>query len=762
MTLRGTPLPRREDRALLTTGGTFVADLDLPGAVVVHYVTAPVAHARITRCDTAAARRAPGVIDVVTAADLDGLGPMPQPSPDLPAGMARPLLATDVVRFVGEAVVAVVAVDAVAAADAVELVEVDYDPLPVVVDLETAARDESLLFPSLGSNVALRLDAPDLSPDFASCEVVAEVRVVNNRLAAAPMEPRVAASLWEGDRLIHHASCQGVHPVRATLAKVYGLEPAAVRVVARDVGGSFGAKGTPHCEELLLPFLARRVGRPVRWVPTRSADMVGLHHGRGQVQFLRIGGDRSGRIHAYEAHVLQDAGAYPAGAASLPANTRAMLTGCYDIPTAGFRSESVVTNTVPTGAYRGAGRPEAAAAIERAVDVFAAAIGMDPIEVRRRNFVGADRFPFRTLSGMTYDSGDYAGALDRAVAAADLAALRTEQARRRADGDRTLLGIGIATYVERTAGILRPDYGAVELLPDGRFVARTGSTPYGQGHHTAWAMLVADRLGVPVDDVEVRSSDTDEIPRGGQTGGSRSLQSNGVALWQAAGELVELARRLAADRLEAAPDDVVHDPVAGRFHVAGTPAITVSWADVAAVAESAVEADGGEGRRLLHAETDFAASGPTFPFGAHVAVVEVDTETGAVRLRRLVACDDAGVILNPLLADGQVHGGLAQGAAQALLEGFVYDDAGNPLTANFADYPVISAAELPLFERVVMETPSPVNELGAKGIGESGTVGATPAIQNAVVDALAHLGVTHVDMPCTPESVWRTIRDATR
>jgi carbon-monoxide dehydrogenase large subunit len=759
MSLRGTPVPRREDRALLMTGGSFVADLDLPGALVVHYVTSPQAHARITRCDIAAARQAPGVVDVVTAADLDGLGPMPQPSPDLPTGMARPLLAADVVRFVGEAVVAVVAVDATAAADAVELVEIDYETLPVVVDLESAAGDGVLLFPEIGTNVALRLDAPELVPDFAGCEVVAEVRVVNNRLAAAPMEPRVAASRWEGERLIHHASCQGVHPVRATLAKVYGLEPTAVRVVARDVGGSFGAKGTPHCEELLLPFLARRVGRPVRWVPNRSADMVGLHHGRGQVQYLRIGGDRSGRIHAYEAHVLQDAGAYPAGAASLPANTRAMLTGCYDIPTAGFRSESVVTNTVPTGAYRGAGRPEAAAAIERAVDVFAAAIGMDPVEVRRRNFVGADRFPFRTLSGMTYDSGDYRGALDRAVGAADLVALRAEQDRRRTAGDRTLLGIGVATYVERTAGILRPDYGAVELLPDGRFVARTGSTPYGQGHHTAWAMLVADRLGVDVNDVEVRSSDTDEIPRGGQTGGSRSLQSNGVALWQAAGELVELARRLAADRLEAAPEDVVHDPGVGRFHVAGTPSISISWSDVAATAEASTE--DGEGRRLLHAETDFAAAGPTFPFGAHVAVVEVDTETGAVRLRRLVACDDAGVILNPLLADGQVHGGLAQGAAQALLEGFVYDEAGNPLTANFADYPVISAAELPFFERVVMETPSPVNELGAKGIGESGTVGATPAVQNAVVDALAHLGVTHVDMPCTPESVWRTIRAAT-
>jgi carbon-monoxide dehydrogenase large subunit len=367
---------------------------------------------------------------------------------------------------------------------------------------------------------------------------------------------------------------------------------------------------------------------------------------------------------------------------------------------------------------------------------------------------------------MSYDSGDYERALDLALDAAGYAELRAEQARRRAAGDTRLLGIGIATYVERTAGILRPEYGSVELRPDGSLYAITGSTPYGQGHDTAWAMLIADRTGVPMDRIELAHGDTDVVPRGGITGGSRSVQTNGVAMWRAAGLLVDQARRVAADLLEANPDDVVLDTDGGRFHVVGTPAVTVDWPAIAThLAEGPAAADdtttGGNERRLLHAETDFDAEGPTFPFGAHVAVVEVDTETGRVTLQRLVAVDDAGTILNPLLADGQVYGGLAQGAAQALTELVAHDADGNPLTGNFADFAVISAAELPSFERIVMETPSPRNELGAKGIGESGTVGATPAVQNAVVDALAHLGIRHLDIPFTPETVWRAIAAAT-
>ena len=756
MPVRGTPVVRREDHALLTTGGLFVADRRLPGCTYAAYVTSPVAHARIRSIDLDAARRAPGVLGVFTGHDVTHLQPFPSPHPDVDKGMVRPLLPIDTVRFVGEAVVAVVAETPYQAADAAALVELDLEPLPVVVDPEVAmAADAPKLFADAASNVALRLDAPNLAPDWDGCEVVAEVRVVNPRLAPAPMEPRVAASTWVDGRIVHYNAGQGVHPVRAALARTYGMEPSEIRVVVADVGGSFGAKGTPHPEEQLLPFLARQVGRPVMWVPARSDDMNGLHHGRGQVQYLKIGGSRDGRIHAYEASIVQDSGAYPANGSGLPSNVKAMLTGCYDIATGGFRSVSVVTNTTPIGAYRGAGRPEAAAAIERAVDVFAAEIGMDPAEVRRRNFLQPSQFPFTNLGGMSYDCGDYEGALDRALDAAGYAELRAEQARRRAAGDTRLLGIGVAAYVERTAGILRPEYGSVELRPDGGLRALTGSSPYGQGHHTSWAMLISDRTGVPMDRIEIVHGDTDVVPRGGVTGGSRSVQTNGVAMWQAAGLLVDEARRVAAELLEAAVDDVVLDTATGSFHVAGTPARTVGWADLAATLTAAAP-DTPE-RRLLHAETDFDATGPTFPFGVHVAVVEVDADTGKVTLLRLVAVDDAGVILNPLLADGQVHGGIAQGVAQALMEGVVHDDDGNPRTGNFADFPVISAAELPMFERITMETPTPRNELGAKGIGESGTVGATPAVHNAVVDALAHLGVRHVDMPCTPERVWRAL-----
>jgi len=427
-----------------------------------------------------------------------------------------------------------------------------------------------------------------------------------------------------------------------------------------------------------------------------------------------------------------------------------MASGVYDIPGIQFSSNSVATTTTPTGAYRGAGRPEATAALERIVDVFAAEAGLDPAAVRRRNLVAADRFPFTTPTGTVYDSGDYAGALDRALAAAGYDELRAEQARRREDGDRRLLGIGVACYVEITGVMGGPEYGSVELLPDGGARVVTGSTPYGQGHVTAWSMLVQDRTGIPMDRVEVVYGDTDLVPSSEVTGGSRSLQIAGSAVHQAAGTLVDLATERAAELLEASPHDVVLDAGSGRFHVVGSPAVSVGWTDVGAAL----------GDDVLLAVSDFSAPGPTFPFGAHVAVVEVDADTGRVELLRLVACDDAGVILNPLLVDGQVHGGLAQGAAQALFEQVVYDGDGNPLTTTFADYSIPSAAELPSFERVPMETPTPVNPLGAKGIGESGTIGATPAVQNAVVDALAHLGVRHLDLPVTPERVWRAITSA--
>lgn len=742
----GNRVLRREDPKLLTVGGTYVDDLALEGAAHVVFVRSTVASARLVGLDASVAAAMPGVLAVVTADDLD-LGPYPRDFDAIFAGAPRPFLATGQVRYVGEPVAAVVALDRATAVDAAEAVVVDYDPLPTVVDPEAALEGSVLVHPEAGTNVCYAQDDPPI--DFDRFPVVVRARLRNQRVAPCPLEPPAAASAWGPDgRLTHWASTQGPHPLRDVLAEVYGLARSDVRVVVPDVGGGFGSK--MHLpEELLCPWLARRVGRPVRLVETRSESMVSLGHGRAQRHDVTIAGDEDGTIRAYALSVLQDAGAYPRIGSWLPALTRMMCTGTYAIEEASVSARSVLTNTVPVGAYRGAGRPEAAAAIERAVDLFAGAIGMDPAVVRQRNLVPAQAFPYRTAIGTTYDSGRYGEALRLVLDHAGFAALREEQAARRAawrPGE-TLLGIGLSVYVE-TTGERGGEYARVELDPSGRAVVLTGTSPHGQGHETAWAMLVAEQLGIEVDAVTVRHGDTDVVPAGGFTGGSRSAQIGGVNVWRAAGTVAAAARSLAAELLEADPADVVLDPAGG--HVRGAPAAGVSWSDIAAANE-----DG-----ALAAEGDFASPGSTFPSGAHLAVVEVDPETGGVTLERLVAVDDAGRILAPLLAEGQVHGGLAQGAAQALLEEMAYDDAGNPLTTNLADYPFVSATELPSFETLHLETPTDRNELGVKGIGESGTIGSTPAVQNAVVDALAHLGVRHVDMPATPERVWRAIREA--
>jgi carbon-monoxide dehydrogenase large subunit len=747
VSILGTRVLRTEDPRFLTEGGTYIETVALPGALHVVYVQANVAHAHLTGIDTSAARAMPGVVTVVTADDLD-LAPASVPHERVPAAMARPLLARDTVRFVGELVAAVVAETRTQAVDAAEAVVVDYEPLPVVVDPEHAVAGGPLLFPDAGTNVAFVFPPRAGDELFAECEVVVEQRIVNQRVAPCPLEVRAAASRWEADgRLTHWACTQNPHFTRDDIAATLGIERDRVRVITPDVGGGFGAKHGAYPEELLVPWLARRLGRPVRWVETRGESMVSLGHGRGQVQTATLGGTRDGHLLAYRLRVVQDLGAYPAGATLLPYMTRMMATGVYDIAAVDVEITDVVTNTTPMEAYRGAGRPEATAAIERMVDRFAAEIGLDPVEVRRRNLVTPDRFPFRTPTKATYDSGDYEAALDRALGAAAYGRLRDEQRERRRSGDSRLLGIGCSAYVEITNPQAEPEYGSVEVLADGRAIARTGTSAHGQGHETAFAMLVADRTGIPFECIEVRHGDTDDVPRGHGTGGSRSLQAGGSAIAGAVDVLVAEAAARAAEHLEANPADVVLDAVRGRFHVVGTPARAVTWQELASA-------------EPLRGELDFEPPGATFPFGAHVAVVEVDAETGGVRLLRHVACDDAGTIVNPLLVEGQVHGGVAQGAAQALFEEFTYDDDGNPRTANLADYAFPSAAELPSFERVAMETPSPLNPLGAKGIGESGTIGATPAVQNAVVDALAHLGVLHVDMPCTPERVWRAIAAA--
>lgn len=746
MSILGTRVLRAEDARLLTTGGTFIDGLALPDALHVAFVRSTVAHARIESVDTTAARSRPGVAAVFTAGDVD-LPPEPRAHRRVPDAMERPRIARDVVRFVGEVVAVVVAGSRAEAVDAAEAVVVEYDPLPAVADPEAARRDEVLLFPDAGTNVAFSMPSRAGDDFFAGCEVVVEQRIVNQRVAPCPLEVRAAAARWDGRRLTQWACTQNPHGTRAGLAAALGLDTGAVRVVTPDVGGGFGAKHGTYPEEVIVAWLARRLDRPVRWVETRGESMCALGHGRAQVQVARLGGTRDGRLLAYRLEVLQDVGAYPSGATLLPYMTRLMASGVYDIPAVDVDVVDVVTNTTPVEAYRGAGRPEATAALERAVDRFAAEIGLDPAEVRRRNLVAPDRFPFTTPTKATYDSGAYEAALDRVLGAAGYPRLRAEQAARRARGDTRQLGIGLSMYVEITNPGGEPEYGSVEVRADGTAVARTGTSAHGQGHDTAFAMIVSAATGIPFDAIEVRHGDTDDVPRGHGTGGSRSLQAGGSAISGAVDLLVERARERAAELLEANPGDVVIDPGRGVFHVAGTPALARSWAELARPGP-------------LAAEYDFDPPGATFPFGAHLAVVEVDTETGRVELVRHVACDDAGTVLNPLLFDGQVHGGIAQGAAQALFEEFVYDADGNPRTANLADYAFPSAAELPSFERVPMETPTPLNPLGAKGVGEAGTIGATPAVHNAVVDALAHLGVRHVDMPCTPEHVWLALRSA--
>jgi carbon-monoxide dehydrogenase large subunit len=446
---------------------------------------------------------------------------------------------------------------------------------------------------------------------------------------------------------------------------------------------------------------------------------------------------------------MQDSGAYGRIGAFLPVMTRLMLTAVYDIAKLQFESYSVVTNTAPLEAFRGAGRPEATAAIERIIDEFAQACKMDPAEVRRKNYIKSSAFPLETPTGAKYDSGEYEKSLDVALRAADYPALRKEQQLRRERGDVVQMGIGISTYVETTNPLGTGDYGSVEITPDGGAIVRTGSSSHGQGHHTVWAMIVSESTGIPYDKIEFRFGDSDDIPRGGGTGGSRSLQVGGTAVKNATDMVISQAMKRAAELLEAAVEDIQLDVVRGVFHVLGSPQPAKTWADVfAADAE------------VLQAENDFTPEAPTFPFGSHVSVVEVDTETGSVAIRRHIACDDAGTIINPLIVDGQVHGGLAQGIAQALLEEVLFDEEGNPITSNLADYACISAAELPSFERIAMETPTHRNPLGAKGIGEAGTIGATPAVHNAVIDAVRHLGICHIDMPCTPRRVWDVLQSA--
>jgi aerobic carbon-monoxide dehydrogenase large subunit len=756
VSILGTRVLRTEDPRFLTTGGVYTEDVvddRLAGACHVFFVRSPIAHARITGLDVSAALEAPGVVAVYTGADLAAL-PSRKGMSMMNQEMQQYMLATDTVRFVGEPVAAVVTEEIYQGEDATELVSVDYDPLPAVVGFPAATDGKVLLFEAAGTNVAAEFGqrGEQQADLFDGCEVVVSQVIVNQRVAPAPMESRSAAAVWGDDgRLTAWIPNQGAQGTRGSLARQLDVDAAQIRIITPDVGGAFGAKFGADPEHAVVAWAARELGRPVRWSETRYENLIAMTHGRAQENTITIGGQRDGTISAYRLEILQDAGAYPRIGAILPSLTILMAPGPYAIARAEAWATAVVTTTTPLGAYRGAGRPEATATLERAVDLFAAEIGMDPAQVRRKNLLPPFTEPHQTAFGALYDSGDYVAALDTALAAAGYEDLRREQAERRARGDVLQLGIGLASYVEITGGGDEsgpPNENAtVEVHPDGTATILTGTSPHGQGHETAWAMLASDQLGIPVDKITLKWGDTDLIPQGGGTGGSRSLQQGGAAVQQASKELIEVARDRAAAELEASPADLVFDVERSAFAVAGDPEAAVPLASLAQ-----------EERLLVH--TVFSAPGATYPFGTHVAVVDVDTETGKVVLRRVVTVDDAGVVLNPLLAEGQRHGGIAQGAAQAFCEEFVYDSDGNPLTASFADYPFLSATEVPSFELADMVTPTSYNPLGAKGIGEAGTIGATPAVQNAVIDAVAHLGVRHIDMPTTPQRVWAALQAA--
>ena len=747
----GTRVLRTEDPQLLVGARRYLADLQLPHALHAVFVRSEVAHGLITAIHVDEAAAMPGVVEVLT---FDELGVAAhQGFAAVHDDFVRPPLADRVVRFVGEPIAVVLAESQTAGADAAAAVWAEIDPLPALVDPEAALADGSApIFTDHGSNEA-QVIVDRHHADLSTADVVVRGRYVNQRMAVVPMEPDCCAAEVDGaGRLTFWASTQMPHGLHGQLAGVLGLDRRAVRVVTPQVGGGFGGKAGIHPEYSVVAAAALRTGRPVVWVPPRSDDMKALPHSRGQIQYVELGCTSDGTFTGLRVALVGDAGAYPTIGAFLPGGTRRMSQGTYAFPAIQFDVAVAVTNTTPMGAYRGAGRPEATALLERLVDHAALELGIDPIEIRRRNFLADDAFPFRTITGNTYDSGRYLLPLERAAEIVGYDELRAEQAARRERGDDVLLGIGVASYVEITAGGGSEEFGSVEVHGDGSATVFAGTLSHGQGHQTAYAMLVADETGIPIDRITLVDGDTDRVPTGGGTGGSRSLQLGGSAVRGATLAMIERAKEIAATALEADVADIVVDPTTGTIGVAGVPAQALTWAELASRADDA--------GTPLNGQFDFHQEGATFPFGAHIAVVEVDAGTGKVTLVRHVAVDDCGTVLAPLLVEGQQHGGIAAGIGQALYEEVRFDDDGNPVTSNLADYAIPSAAELPSFEAHSTETPTPLNPLGAKGIGEAATIGATPAVQNAVIDALAHLGVRHIDLPCTPERVWATIRDA--
>jgi aerobic carbon-monoxide dehydrogenase large subunit len=752
----GRPIKRREDLRFIQGRARYVDDIALPHMAHLAVVRSPHAHARLRRVILDRARGAPGVIAVITSRDLTGriqLMPINPMQGDRIAAVPHPVLAGEKVRYVGEPVVGVLAESRAAALDAVNLIGVDYEPLPAYSDPRRALDGEVLLHESLGENVLVRMTrgSGDVDAAFKDAARVVRGRFHIPRIVGAPMEPRgiVAAYDRVADLLTLWCSAQEPYRPRAQASRVFGRPEDRIRVVVPDVGGAFGTKGNLPAEGVVAAWLAIELGRPIKWVEDRRENFTSSAQARGVDADVEMAVEPDGRITALRATLIADVGAYLFPTTASPCSRVVdLLTGAYDIPAARVDLVGVATNKVPTGPYRGAGRPEAAYIVERMVDLVAGELGLDPVVIRRRNLIPRDRFPYKSALGSVYDSGDYGPALEQACALAEYERWRGEQRRMRARG--RLLGIGVATYVEPAGGQLW-ESAAVVVRPDGRVIVRTGSTAHGQGHDTTFGQIAAEALQIPLDAIAVEQGDSAVMPKGVGTFGSRSVACGGSAVLGEVEKIKAKMRKIAAHLLEAAEGDIRWD--GGRLYVRGAPARAVTFQDVAAAAHQGRTPDGMEPG--LETSGTFSLPGMVYPFGAYVVVVEVERETGEVRILKFAAVDDAGRIINPLLAEGQVIGAIVQGLGQALIEEAVYDDTGQLVTGTFSDYALLRAAQAPAVTAEFTETLSPYTPLGAKGVGEAGTVGAPPALANAVMDALAPLGIRHVDLPLTQEKLWR-------
>jgi carbon-monoxide dehydrogenase large subunit len=770
----GKPRARKEDARLVTGQTNWTDNIVLPGMLHVCYVRSPMAHARIRSVDVSAARGAPGVIAAFSGADFaaeQGSLPCAWPvTPDIVIP-AHPPMATDEVRYVGEIVACVVARDHYAAADALELIDVDYEPLPAVLDMEAALAEGSPKVHEAGNKSYEWVFANgDLDAAFRDAPVLIERTYRQQRLIPCAIEPRAVVCDPRGGEFTLWTSTQIPHVVRFLVAAVLGIPEQNLRVVAPDVGGGFGSKLQITAEEFLGVLIARKVGLPVKWTESRSEGNLAVHHGRDQIQRIKVAADSDGRLRGLSVDLLADMGAYlMIITPGTPLLGAFMYNAIYKMDAYSFKCTGVFTTKVPTDAYRGAGRPEATFAIEHVMDDLAAELGVDPLELRKRNWITHEEFPFTTIAGLTYDSGNYEAATAKAVELFGYDDLRKEQAARRASGDPVQLGIGISTFTEmcgiapsRVLGSL--SYGAggwehasIRMLPTGKVEVVTGSSAHGQGHETAWSQIVADRLGVPFEDVRVLHGDTQVSAKGMDTYGSRSVVIGGIAVVGACDKVIEKAKTIAAGLLEVSADDLEWTP--GRWSVRGDPEQGRTIGEIALATFAAHNLPDGV-EPSLDSESTYDPNNFSFPHGTHLCAVEVDTETGQVTIRSYVAVDDVGVVINPQIVEGQVHGGIAQGIAQALYEEAAYDADGNLLTTTLADYLVPSAADLPTIVTDRTETPATSNPLGVKGVGEAGAIASTPAVVDAVVDALRPLGVTDVEMPCTAQRVWRAINEA--